>query len=203
MKVSAKFLATVFFSTFKIGLFTFGGGVAMIPLISAEFAEKRGWVSSEELADVTAAAQTLPGVMAVNASLLTCYRIGGPLASLVGALGAILPSFIILSIVTVFYNSFLENQYVRGALRGVMGAVIAMFIHTLIRMRKTNVGNWWAFGFFVVAFALIFGGEFIGMNINVIFVILGGGLLGFIIFHLLGIGKKKDNTSTQKSDTHQ
>ncbi|MDR0819445.1 MAG: chromate transporter [Oscillospiraceae bacterium] len=185
MKLSARLLRTIFFSTFKIGLFTFGGGLAMIPFIQSEFSEKRDWLTSEEIADITAVAQTLPGVMAVNTSVLTCYRVGGPLAAVVGGIGAVLPSFIVLCIVTFFYSSFIENPYVRGALRGVSGAVTAMFINTLRKMRKTNVADWWAFGFFVVAFAVIF----IFDSLNVIFVILAGGLLGFAIFW--GIMKKR------------
>ncbi|MDR2531109.1 MAG: chromate transporter [Oscillospiraceae bacterium] len=183
-------MATIFAATFKIGLFTFGGGLAMIPFLQAEFSEKRGWVSTEELANVVAAAQTLPGVMAVNTSLLTCYRVGGAAAAIVGTVGAILPSFLVLILVSVFYDAFIGNAYVRGALRGVGGAVAAMFVNTLIKMRKTNVGDWWAFAFFIVAFALIYVVPLVtGVEINVIFVILGAGLAGFLIFHVADRGR--------------
>jgi chromate transporter len=175
----------VFLSTFKIGLFTFGGGLAMIPFIQAEFCDKRGWLSDAELTDVIAAAQSLPGIMAVNASVLTCYRIGGAAGAVLGGIGAVLPSFLVLIFVTASYRVVVENAYVRGALRGVSGAVAAMFVNTLRKQRKASLADWWAFGFFVIALALIF----LLPSINVIFIILGGGLSGFVLRTL--ISKKK------------
>jgi chromate transporter len=194
MKISGRRLLTVFLSTFKIGLFTFGGGLAMLPFIEAEFCAKRGWLTIDELADVTAAAQTLPGIVAVNTSLLACYRVGGAITALIGALGAVLPSFIVLSIVTVFYNNVIDNAYIQGALRGVSGAVAAMFVNTLLRMRKQSLSDWWAFGFFAVALTLIF----VFPDLNVIFIILGGGVIGFVL-RMLILGKRANVRSADDS----
>jgi chromate transporter len=174
---NARKLLTVFLSTFKIGLFTFGGGLAMIPFIQAEFCDKRGWLDDSELTDVIAAAQSLPGIMAVNTSVLTCYRVGGAAAAILGGLGAVLPSFIVLIFVTAFYRVVVENAYIRGALRGVSGAVAAMFINTLRKQRKTSLTDWWSLGFFAVALAVIF----LIPSVNVIFIIIGGGLFGFVL----------------------
>jgi chromate transporter len=185
MKPNLKLLVTVFLSTFKIGLYTFGGGLAMIPLIHAEFSDKRKWLTTAELADVTAAAQTLPGVLAVNKSVLTCYRNGGAATAVVGGLGAVLPSFIVLCVVTLFYSSVITNPCVRGALRGISGAVAAMFVSTLRKMFRVSLADKWAFGFFIVALTLIFALP----GLNVIFIILGGGVLGFALYW--GVLKKR------------
>ncbi|MDR2606578.1 MAG: chromate transporter [Oscillospiraceae bacterium] len=177
MKVSLKMLMVVFWSTFKVGMFTFGGGLAMIPLIQAEFCEKRGWIDMEQLTDITAAAQSLPGVMAVNMSILTGYRVGGFSVAIAAGVGAVLPSFIIICVVAMFYNAVIENPYVQGALRGIGAAVAAMFINTLRKMRKSSLADWWSVGFFAVALALMF---FVP-GLNVIFIIIGGGVLGYLL----------------------
>lgn len=180
-KPDLRLLLEVFWTTFKIGCVTFGGGQAMICVIQSEFSEKRNWVPAEEICDITAAAQTLPGIVALNASVLTAYRLGGTWPAVMAGLGVILPSMITLMIVTVFYSLFVDNPYVRGFLRGISGAVIALFINTLYKLYRTNLADIYAVGFFVVAAALIF----IFPALNVIYIILGGALLGFVVYYLI------------------
>lgn len=174
-------LLMIFLTAFKMGLITFGGGLAMIPVIAHEYSEKRNWVSQEEIGDITAVAQTLPGMIAVNASMLAAYRAAGPVASIVAGVGCVLPSFIVLCIVAVFYNAFMENSIVRGALRGVSGAVIALFVKALIKMLKSGVTDLPSALFFIAAAALVF----LVPSLNVIFIILGGGALGFVLYFLI------------------
>lgn len=176
-----KLIISVFITTFKIGCITFGGGLAMISVIHSEFCEKKKWVSSSEISDITAVAQTLPGIIAVNASVLSAYRIGGWPTAIAAGLGSILPSMITLCIVTVFYNSFMNNIYVRGFLRGVSGAVIALFISTLYKLYKNNLADIYAVIIFISSAALIF----IFPSINVILIIIGGAIIGFIINYLI------------------
>jgi len=187
MKISLKMLTVVFLSTFKIGLFTFGGGLAMIPMIQSEFCDRRKWLDTEQVTDITAAAQSLPGVMAVNMSMLTGFRLGGTATAIVAGIGSILPSFIVICIVALFYNIVIENPYVRGALRGISAAVAAMFFNTLRKMRKTSLADWWSIGFFVIAFALMF----LFPGVNVIFIIIAGGVLGFVLRRLILVKLKK------------
>lgn len=180
-KPDLKLLFTIFSITFKMGLITFGGGLAMISVIHSEFSEKHKFVSSEEVSDITAVAQTLPGIIAVNSSVLVAYRVGGALTAVVAGIGAILPSMIVLCIVTVFYKAFVSNPYVRGFLRGVSGSVIALFISSLYKMYKTNLSDIYSLIFFIVSAALIF----IFPSINVIFFIIGGATFGFVLYYLI------------------
>ena len=165
----------------KIGCVTFGGGLAMIPMIQSEFSEKRDWVTPDDVSDITAVAQTLPGMVAMNASILTGYRVGGTAAAVAAGVGCILPSLVILCLVTVFYAAFMENPIVRGALRGVSGAVVALFVSALFKMSRKNVKDKFGLLIFLLAAAIIF----IFPSLNVIYVILGGGLFGFLIYTLL------------------
>lgn len=181
MNPDIKLVLKIFWSTFKMGLITFGGGMAMISVIHSEFSEKNHYVSSEEISDITAVAQTLPGVIAVNSSVMTAYRIGGNLTAVVAGIGAILPSVIILCFATVFYNSFVENPYVRGFLRGVSGAVIALFISTLYKLYKKNLADIYAVVLFILAAALIF----IFPSLNAAYLILGGAASGFAIYYII------------------
>lgn len=176
-----KYYFSIFLTTFKIGCITFGGGLAMISVIQCEFCEKRKWVETCDIADITAVAQTLPGIVALNTSVLTAYRIGGTLAAVLAGLGSILPSLILLSVITFFYNVFMDNPYVRGALRGISGVVIALFVSTLYKLHKTSLTDWYGVALFVLACVLIF----VFPSMNVIFLILGGALSGFILYFLI------------------
>ena len=184
-------LLYIFLITMKIGCVTFGGGLAMIPMIQNEFSEKHNWVSPDDIADITAVAQTLPGMVAMNASILTGYRVGGTAAAVAAGIGCILPSLVILCLVTVFYAAFTENPIVRGALRGVSGAVVALFVSALVKMSRKNIRDIWGVGIFLLAAVILF----VFPSLNIIYVILGGGLLGFLIYSLLipRMGGKQDH----------
>ncbi|MDR0857453.1 MAG: chromate transporter [Oscillospiraceae bacterium] len=172
-----RLLLTLFLATFKIGLVTFGGGLAMIPFIRAEFCEKRGWINNEQITDIIAAAQTLPGVIAVNSSVLVGYRIAGVPGALTAGIGSVLPSFLVICVVAVFYNAVIGNTVVRGFLRGIGAAVAALFASTLLKMRRDSLIDRTALIFFLAALALIFAFP----NLNVIFIIIGGGIAGFVV----------------------
>lgn len=174
-------LLLIFLSALKMGAVTFGGGLAMIPVIEHEYCEKRGWVAKDEIGDITAVAQTLPGMIAVNASMLAAYRADGAVAAVVAGIGCVLPSLVILCVVAVFYNAFVTNPYVRGALRGVSGAVIALFIRSLIKMIKSGLVDVYTVVIFVAAAVLIF----VFPSLNVIFIILGGGIVGFVLYYVI------------------
>jgi len=180
-KLSLKKLLNIFLITFKIGSVTFGGGMAMLTIISAEFSEKRNWISGDDVSDIAAVAQTLPGIIAVNMSILTGYRIGGVPAALVAGLGSVLPSFIVICVVAAFYTALADNIYVRGILRGVSGAVVALFVSTLYKMSRKNVKDLWGLGIFIIAIAIML----IFPSLSVIYIILGGALLGFVLYYII------------------
>lgn len=171
-------LGSIFLTTFRVGLFTFGGGLSMLPMMQHEFVERRGWVDDAHIADVFAVAQSLPGVLAVNTSVLLGYRMAGSLGSLVAALGSVLPSFLVLCVVSVFYNAFIANPYVAGAMRGLQGAVMALLLSALFGIRKVSLTDW--FGWLLFPAAL--GAALFFPSLNVIYLLLGGGALGFLFY---------------------
>ncbi|MCL2081386.1 MAG: chromate transporter [Oscillospiraceae bacterium] len=158
----------VFRVMFKIGLFTFGGGYAMLPQMSAEFAERCKWLKPEEITDIFAVAQSLPGVVAVNASMLTGYRLGGRKCAFVAALGSTLPSFLALIFVTLGYQAFIENRYIAGAMAGVRAAVAGTLAATVFKLGKTTLNDRWGWRLFALALPLTL------LSVNPVWIILGG-----------------------------
>ena len=117
-KHSGKDYLTLFTSTFTLSAFTFGGGFVIIPLMRKKFVEQLHWIDEEEMMDLTAIAQSSPGAIAVNASILVGYRVAGVPGALVTVLGTVLPPLIILSIISFFYTAFRDNRIVALVMRG-------------------------------------------------------------------------------------
>ena len=137
-----KILWQIFYTFAKIGTFTFGGGYAMLPLIQREVVERKKWVSAEEFVDMIAIAQSTPGILAVNIAILTGYRIQKNRGSIVAVTGAILPSFVIILLIAVFFRNFQDNIYVAKmfkAIRPVVVALIAVPVFTTARSVGINL----------------------------------------------------------------
>jgi chromate transporter len=180
--VRAKDLALMFGSFFKIGAFTIGGGLAMLPLIEREFVEARGWVSQEEIVDVFAVAQSLPGVIAINTSICIGYKVGKLPGALVAAAGMILPSFISILLIAMFLRNFQNNLWVQKAFAGVRAGVTAMIFLAAIKLGKSILRNppAWVLGC-LSFFALVF------FRVNAILVIIVSALAGFVVFGIIKI----------------
>ena len=133
MKKSRKYLQ-LFLSTFKLSAFTFGGGYVIIPLMRKQFVEKLHWIEEDEMLDLTAIAQSAPGPIAVNASILVGYRVGGILGGIVTVLGTVLPPLILLSIISFFYAAFRSNQIVNLLLKGMAAGVVAVIVDIVLTM---------------------------------------------------------------------
>ena len=116
----------LFFTFTKIGAFTIGGGYAMLPLIQKEVVEQKKWVETKEFLDMLALSQSLPGIFAVNISILAGYKLKKNLGSVVAASGAILPSFLIILLIAAFFRHFSENIHIAKAFRAVRPAVVAL-----------------------------------------------------------------------------
>ena len=132
----SKTLATLFFTMLKIGLFTFGGGYAMIALLENEFVTKRGWLEQEEFLDVAAIAESTPGPIAINSATYIGYKQAGILGSVVATLGMTLPSFCIIYAISLFFDAFLSLTVVACAFRGIQIAVIYLILSAGLRMLK-------------------------------------------------------------------
>ena len=126
----------LFLTMLKIGLFTFGGGYAMIALLENEFVTKRGWLEQEEFLDVAAIAESTPGPIAINSATYIGYKKAGILGSLVATLGMILPSFCIIYAISLFFDAFLSLTAVACAFRGIQIAVIYLILSAGLRMQK-------------------------------------------------------------------
>ena len=111
---------------FKIGAFTIGGGYAMVPLIENEIVTKRGWIAKEDFIDLLAISQSAPGILAVNISIFIGYRLRGIRGSIITALGTVLPSFLIILAIALFFHNFKDNIYVERIFKGIRPAVVAL-----------------------------------------------------------------------------
>ena len=127
----------LFLSFMKIGAFTIGGGYAMLPVIEAEVVTKHKWVTAEDFLDMVVLAQTAPGILAMNISILVGEKIAGKRGAFVSALGAGLPSFIVILIFAMFLNQFQDNEYVSKVFRAVRPAVIALIAVPVFKLAKT------------------------------------------------------------------
>ena len=127
----------------KIGAFTIGGGYAMIPLIQAELS-RRGWLPEEELPDIVALSQSAPGVMAVNISIFAGHRLRGVRGSLAATLGSILPSFLIILAIALFFTAFRDNPWVERAFKGIRPVVVALIAVPMVKMARSACKSWWA-----------------------------------------------------------
>ena len=138
--------AELFTTFFKIGLFTLGGGYAMIPLIETEVVDKHKWVSKEEFLDLIAVAQSCPGVFAINISTFIGYKLQQTKGAIASALGAALPSFLIILAIAMFFNQFEDNPVVAAIFRGIRPAVVALIAvptFNLARAAKLSWANCW------------------------------------------------------------
>jgi chromate transporter len=121
---------------FKIGCFTLGGGYAMIPLIEEEVVNRKKWLTKEDFLDLMAISQTLPGVFAVNFSIYIGHKLRGLRGSLTLAFGTILPSFLIILLIAMFFTTFAENQVVAAIFKGIRPAVVALIAAPCIRLAR-------------------------------------------------------------------
>ncbi|MGG7178915.1 chromate transporter [Clostridium paraputrificum] len=137
-------LLKMFFSFFKIGAFTFGGGYAMIPLIEEEVVNKNNWLDKEEFMDILVVSQSFPGALAINCSTFIGYKLGGVLGGFIAILGVVLPSFIIILLVATVFMQFRDNYYVNLAFKGITAAVpmlVLVGVVSLAKGVKRNVKN--------------------------------------------------------------
>ena len=150
----------------KIGAFTIGGGYAMILLIREEII-RRGWISEEDFPDILVLAQSAPGLLAVNMAIFTGHRIKGLRGSIVSALGAVLPSLLIILLIAMFFTEFQDNAFVQRFFQGVRPAAVALIFVPAIRMARSGCKSWWTW---LIAIASLLGVAF--LQVSPIWIIL-------------------------------
>lgn len=144
-------LSTIFFSFLKIGMFTFGGGYAMLPLIEQELITKRKWIEQKEFLDLLTLAQSVPGPIAVNTSVFVGYKVRGFGGAVAALLGSVLPSFVIILVIAIFFADIRHNPVVDAAFKGMRPAVVALIIGPVISLAR---GMHWIMFIVIAAAAL-------------------------------------------------
>lgn len=165
----------LFLSTFQLSACTFGGGFVIIPLMRKKFVEELGWIDEREMMDLTAIAQSSPGAIAVNASILVGYHVAGVPGALLTVLGTVLPPLIIISVISFFYQQFRDNLFVNMAMAGMLAGVAAVICDVVINMTKTIVQLKGVLPILVLI------GSFVAVrffNVNIMIVILVCGMIG-------------------------
>lgn len=131
----------MFGSFFKIGLFTFGGGYAMVPIIQREVIDRRGWVDRDEFVELLTLAQSAPGPIALNTSVFVGYKMRGYAGALAALLGVVVPAFTVILIVAIYFAQFRENVYVNAAFKGMRPAVVALIVSPIESLSR-GMGAW-------------------------------------------------------------
>ena len=181
----------LFLTLFKIGLFTFGGGYAMLALLENEFVSKKNWLTKDEFLDMTAIAESTPGPIAINSATYIGYKQLGVLGSAFATLGVCLPSFIIIFAISKFFDSFLSLTYVAYAFKGIQACVVYLIMNAGIKMMKglkKKVFNVTITTITLVCMVLF---SLLSIKFSTIFYILIFGTVGVVTYLIKNI-KKED-----------
>ena len=177
----------LFATFFKTGLFTFGGGYAMIAILQEELVDKKKWITNQDMLDMIVIAESTPGVIAVNTATSVGYKTRGILGAIIATLGVILPSFLIISVLSYLIDTFQSNIWYQSAFKGIQACVTVLVVNAFTKMFKQIEHDAYNYIAFVVAFAIA-----AFTNFSVIYLIFIGGVCGFIVTLL------KDKKSKEK-----
>ena len=169
-------LCALFITFFKIGAVTFGGGMAMLPILDRELADKKKWTTSEELLDYYAISQSTPGIIAVNVATFIGFKRRKVAGGIAATLGVVTPSVIIISLIAAFISNFEQIVWVQKALRGINVAVAALLLYSVIGLARKAIKKPWQLLFFVLSFSLIY-----FFKVHSVFIIVGAALCGILI----------------------
>ncbi len=147
-------LRELFLVFMKIGAFTIGGGYAMIPLIKNEL-DRRKWIGEDELPDIIALAQSAPGILAVNVSIFTGYKIRGVKGSIAATAGSVLPSFLIILVIAMAFTNFQDNPYVISIFKGIRPVVVALIAAPMMSMAKKSDKSPFAWAITIISLLLV------------------------------------------------
>ena len=173
MKERIQTLWRVFFTFFKIGAFTFGGGYAMIPLIQRETVEKHGWISDDDILEVVAIAESTPGPIAINAATFIGYRVAGFLGALCATLGVVLPSFVMILAISGVLRQFQHIKAVQYAFVGIRAGVLALIVKAFWGMLKKAEKSAVSYAIMLCVFAAV-----VFWDVSVVLLLLLCALLG-------------------------
>ncbi len=198
MEIKMKKLIQLFLMFLKIGAFTFGGGYAMIALLENEFIEKKKWIDREEFLNMVAIAESTPGPVAVNSATYIGYRVGGAAGAALSTLAVSIPSFVIIYLISLFFDKFLSLTYVAYAFKGIQVCVVYLIASAGVRMFKgleKNVFNYCVLGLVIIVMTVF---SITAVSFSSIFYIVISGVAGWAVYML---GKCVGNSGKKCSDT--
>ena len=188
----------LFWLFFKLGLFTIGGGMAMVPLLQEKVCDEKGWMTEEETVDCLAVSQGLPGVVAINMATYVGYKMKKLPGAVIATLGTIIPSFVIIILVVLFLDTIAENPYVQGALTGIRAAATGLIAFAAWKLGKQVLAGKGAFEWILALTAFVIIAFF---DINAVWVILGSIAVG--ILYSLVLSKRVKTAKTEKEEEEQ
>lgn len=177
-KKSKWSLAVELFLVFlKISPITFGGGFAMVPVIEREVVDRKKWIDNEQMADTLAAAQSVPGAVAVNSATLIGYSINGVIGALAAFLGTTVPTFIIIVAMGLLYDNIREIPLVQSGTKGIQAAVIGLILTAACKMGAASLKDKTCWGIFLAANVVLI----LCQRINIVFIIIAGAGIGILV----------------------
>lgn len=190
-KKGFKFYLQLFWATFTLSAFTFGGGYVIVPLMRKKFVEQYNWIEEKEMLDLTAIAQSAPGMIAVNTSIMVGYRLAGVPGAFFTIFGTVLPPLITVSVISLFYNAFRESPAVAAVLKGMSAGVAAVVADAIVKMSRSILAEKSIFS------VIVMGTSFLAVflfDVDVKLIILCCALAG-IAFALYNRMKRKSDRS--------
>lgn len=166
----------------KIGLFTFGGGYAMISLIDSECVGKRKWLTHDELMNITVIAESTPGPIAINCATYVGYRQAGFPGAVLATIGIVLPSFAVIYLISLFFDNILEVAVVANAFKGIKNAVAVLILSVAVKMLQKMNRQKLPVAIMTVSLTAMLATNFFDLNLSSIYIILISGLIGYVSF---------------------
>lgn len=183
-----KTYISLFASFFKIGLVTFGGGLAMLPILKRDLVDSKGWLTEDEILDYFAIGQSTPGIIAVNVATFVGYKRAGVVGSIFSTSGIVFPSLIIISLIAAFVSNFNELVWVQKALKGINVAVSVLLVKAVFSFGKKTVFDLCTFLIAALSFVLMF-----VFKVQGVWIVIGSAFLGWFFQTIKSSRFKKNN----------
>ena len=196
-------LLKLFITMFKIGLFTFGGGYAMVAVFEGEFVSNKKWLGHEEFTDLIAIAESTPGPIAINSATYIGYKVAGVIGSAVATLGVVLPSFIIILIVSLFFDKFLKITLISRAFKGIQACVAFLILSAGIKMFLKSKKTLFSVLIFIAVNLSVIICAMFSIKFSSIYYILIGAFVGVLVYLVTLVcnnAKKAPNTGDKKGE---
>ena len=189
-----KTYGLLFLTFFKIGLFTFGGGYAMISLLENEFVERKKWLDHDEFMNIIVIAESTPGPVAINSATYIGYKVGGVFGSSLATLGVCIPSSVIIYIISLFFDRFMQLELVAAAFKGIQVCVVYLIFSAGLKMFKKMEKKPLPIILMSLTIILMVLFSLLAVKFSTIFYIIAGALVGLCAYFVKTLSQKKEGT---------